>query len=431
MINMPNKTLQREINDYIKNIKKTKKSNKNANKKSTIKWTASAMSKARLKVSPEIFIELNKELIVDIYEDKEEIKLYKDFRILGTDGTRLQLPNMNIAKDKMQSEHIKEIYGQSSDHNGKYGVMPRASIIYDLENNFIIDGILGSLYTSEAFMAIEHINRLIEYKQNIKTQYNDLLIYDRGYPSMGLICYHYKHKLDFLMRVNSKSFKALNLFRQSNKTDEVIEVEVTRSILANLSQDKQHPCLKQIQQELKVKDKVKVRAIKVLLDDGEIEILLTSLLSQEKYPNDIFKELYFKRWKVEISYDILKNIFKVENFSGLTQIAINQDFFACILTSNICSLIMSVVMEEKVSLYNKDKEKKKRKYFYQLNKKFSIGCMKNNLVLMLIENTSINKIYQTIEDEIMDSLLPIKPDRKFSRNIKYNAKFPVSKKDGY
>ena len=275
MINMPNKTLQREINDYIKNIKNKRKSNK----QSTIKYTASAMSKARLKVSPEIFIELNKELILDIYRDKEEIKLYKDFRILGIDGTRLELPNMNIPKDKLQSENIKEIYGQASNYSDKYGVMPRASIMYDLENNFIIDGILGSLYTSETFMAIEHIKELIKYKQSVKVKYNDLLIYDRGYPSMGLICYHYKYKLDFLMRVNSKSFKALNLFKQSNKTDEIIEIEVSGSILRNLSQAKQHPELKQIRQELKIGEKVKIRAIKVLLDDGEIEILLTSLLS--------------------------------------------------------------------------------------------------------------------------------------------------------
>ena len=76
------------------------------------------------------------------------------------------------------------------------------------------------------------------------------------------------------------------------------------------------------------------------------------------YKTEIFKELYFKRWGIEISYDILKNIFKVENFTGLTQIAINQDFLAIILTNNISSLIMNDIMEEKVTLYNEQKKKK-------------------------------------------------------------------------
>ena len=89
---------------------------------------------------------------------------------------------------------------------------------------------------------------------------------------------------------------------------------------------------------------------------------------------------------------------------------------------------MSDVMEEKVVLYNNQKE---RKYLYQLNKNFSIGCMKNSLVSMLFKNARISKIYDMIEDEIIRNLLPIKPDRSFPRKRKNSTKFPVSKKDGF
>jgi len=417
MMNMVSKTMQREINDFIKNVKKRQ-----------ITYTQSAISKARLKISPELFRELNNGLLQDIYEDKEEVKLYRGFRILGVDGSRLELPNMTIPKDKKQSQDIKDIYGQVSDHRGKYAVMPRVSIMYDLGNNLVLDGILNSLHASEAFMAIEHIDQLIKYKENTKVKYNDLLIYDRGYPSFGLISYHYHNNLDFLIRVNDRSFKAVQIFKRSKKTDEILEIKVTSAILANLSQDKQHPKLKEIRRSLKLGEKIKVRAIKVVLDSGEVEVLLTSLLSQDTYKTDIFKELYFKRWGVEIAYDILKNIFDIENFTGLTQIAINQDFFATILTNNICSLVMNDVMEEKVTLYNNQKE---RKYLYKLNKNFSIGCMKDKLVLMLMKNTRIEKIYDMIETEIIRNLLPIKPDRSFPRKRKFNVKFPVSKKDGF
>ena len=417
MMNMVSKTMQREINDFIKNIKKTKDN-----------YDKSSISKARLNISPELFKDLNEGLLLDIYEDKEEIKLFNGFRIFGVDGTILELPNMSIPKDIKQSDNLKIIYGQKSNQRGKYAIASRVSIIYDLENNFVFDGILNSIYSSEAFMAIEHINHLVKQNKNIKTQYSDLLIYDRGYPSMGLICYHNKHNLDFLMRVNSKSFKAVNEFKRSKKIDEIIEIEVTHSILSNLSQEKQHPDLKKLKDDLSVGDKVKIRAIKVILPSGEIEVLLTSLLSQDKYKTEMFKELYFKRRGVETAYDILKNIFDIENFTGLTQIAINQDFLAIILTNNICSLIMSDVMEEKVTLYNKEKE---RKYLYQLNRNFSIGCMKDRLVSMLFKNARISKIYDMIEDEIIKNLLPIKPDRTFPRNRKNSTKFPVSKKDGF
>lgn len=409
--------MQREINNFIKDVKKE-----------PIKYGKSAMSKARVKISPELFVNLNEGLLKDIYEDKEEIKLHYGFRIIGVDGSTLELPNMDILKDKKQSADIKEIYGKGSNQKGEYGATPRISIMYDLENKFVLDGIMSSIHSSEGFMAIEHIDKLMELNKSVKATYKDLLMYDRGYPSMGLIKYHYNHGLDFLMRVNSSSFKAVQEFKRSKKIDEIIEIEVTRGIFNNLAKEKQHPNLKALIQELKIGDKLKIRAVKVILQNGTVEVLLTSLLSQDEYKTEIFQELYFKRWGVEIGYDILKNIFNLENFTGLTQIAINQDFYATILTNNLCSLIMNDVMEEKVSLYNQAKE---RKYLYQLNKSFSIGCMKNTLVLMFQKNVREEKIYQMIEDEILDNLLPIKPDRSFERKKYSSTKFPVSKKAGF
>jgi len=417
MMNMVSKTMQREINDFMKNVKKRSDS-----------YDKSSISKSRLNISPALFIDLNQGLIEDVYEDKEEVKLFQDLRLLAVDGTNIDLPNMTIPKDKKQTEDIKKIYGQHSNQKGKLGATSRTSILYDVENNLILDGILGSIYSSERFMAIEHINALIEHNKNIETEYKDLIIYDRGYPSIGLMAYHLKHNLDFLMRVKSNSFKLLETFKRSKKTDEIIEIKFNSSILKNLEKEKQHPDLKKLKADFKVGDSIKVRAIKVVLKSGKTEILLTSLLSQEEYKTEIFKELYFKRWRIEIAYDIIKNIFDIENFTGLTQIAINQDFFAIILTNNITALVMNSVMEEKVKIFNEEKE---RKYLYQLNKNFSIGCMKDRLVSMLFSYVRIEKMYSIIEDEIIKNLVPIKPDRNFPRNRLNNTSFPISKKDGF
>ena len=48
---------------------------------------------------------------------------------------------------------------------------------------------------------------------------------------------------------------------------------------------------------------IKVRLVSVKLDDGSIEVLMTSLLNSKKYRSKLFKELYFKRWGVETYYD--------------------------------------------------------------------------------------------------------------------------------
>ena len=61
-----------------------------------------------MKISPELFRELNRFFIKDIYEDKNEIKLFRGLRIFGIDGTTLELPNMRIPKDTQQSENIQK-----------------------------------------------------------------------------------------------------------------------------------------------------------------------------------------------------------------------------------------------------------------------------------------------------------------------------------
>jgi len=48
---------------------------------------------------------------------------------------------------------------------------------------------------------------------------------------------------------------------------------------------------------------LKVKLVRINLPSGETEVLITSLLNGRKYTNGIFKELYFKRWKVETFYD--------------------------------------------------------------------------------------------------------------------------------
>lgn len=413
-MNMVNKTMQKEINSYIKEVK---------NKKMT--YDKSAMSKARQKISPSVYENLNSKLIDEIYEDKESVKLFHGLRIFGVDGINIELPNMGILKDKKQTEEIQTIYGRRSNTSGELGVMSKASVLYDLENNIVMDGILNSYASSERAMAVEHIRQLKAYKKSHKAKYKDLVIFDRGYPSIGLISYMNQECIDYLMRIQSNTFKEIEEFKKSEVNDVVLELKITKNRLSQIRRREEYPLLRQFRGKLEVENTIKVRVIKVILDTGEIEVLITSLLDAKAYPHSLFKELYFKRWGIELKYNILKNVFKIENFTGLTQIAINQDFFATLFTSNICSLIMDAIMEDEVTLYNQTKQ---RKYFYQLNQSFSIGCMKNSLISMLLKHSRVEKIYEMIQDEIMDNLLPIKPNRSFSRKKKFTSKFPVSKK---
>ena len=101
------------------------------------------------------------------------------------------------------------------------------------------------------------------------------------------------------MRVSSSFLKAVN---EAKKEDQVIEVKIEEEY-------------------------VKIRVLRFVLDSGEEEVLITNLLDEELGIKD-FKALYFKRWGIEVKFNELKNRLQIENFTGDTQIAVEQDFYA-------------------------------------------------------------------------------------------------------
>jgi hypothetical protein len=75
--------------------------------------------------------------------------------------------------------------------------------------------------------------------------------------------------------------------------------------------------------------------VKFKLENGEEEVLLTTLCDQKEYPREEFYELYGWRWRDETYYDRIKNIFEVERFSGQTEVSIKQDFYGVILLASL------------------------------------------------------------------------------------------------
>ena len=57
-----------------------------------------------------------------------------------------------------------------------------------------------------------------------------------------------------------------------------------------------------------------LRLIRVELDTGEIEVLITSLTNERKFPHEIFMDLYHKRWPVEVDYLFMKERIEIGNF---------------------------------------------------------------------------------------------------------------------
>jgi len=100
-------------------------------------FTKSAFVQYRKKLKPDIFRDLAMVIVNEFYTDNElGVKLWNGFRLLAVDGSRLTLPN---------TEKLKQIYGQTKNQQNVGVVQGRISVLYDVINKYVIDGILTPL----------------------------------------------------------------------------------------------------------------------------------------------------------------------------------------------------------------------------------------------------------------------------------------------
>jgi hypothetical protein len=167
--------------------------------------------------------------------------------------------------------------------------------------------------------------------------------------------------------------------------------------------------------EVKIGDEIlKIRVIKFLLDSDIEEVLITNLTDKSFDIKD-FKELYFKRWSIEVKFDELKNRLQIENFTGDTQIAVEQDFYASIYLSNMASIVKSDANQE-VDQINEGKD---LKYEYKVNTTILIGKLKDTFVMALLQDNIVNrkKMVDKIMLELKKNTIPIRLGRSYERNM--------------
>lgn len=370
MMNMLRKSLALEIDNFWQVLKL----------KATQKFTKSAFVQARMKIKPEVFEHLSQKLITEFYTDNDiAVKKWYGFRLLAVDGSRITLPN---------TQELKNIYGETKNQSKVSIVQARCSVLYDIENNYVLNGRLASLEQGERKLALSHLSLCKKA---------DLLIYDRGYPSYNFIHEHLVRGLDYLMRVKVSFSQATIDFEKSKRNSEIVLIYPGKNTkLSDKTYNKNTP--------------IKLRLVRVELPKGEVEILMTSLTDSNTYHNRVFKALYQKRWGVETYYDELKNKLKVEHFSGYSNQSILQDFYTSLFISNVQTLIVSELQDELIE------QNQQRKYDYKINTNLSYGVLKNRILEIFFSENSMEKAVENIKKLFLEHQIPIRPNRSFQRN---------------
>lgn len=348
--------------------------------------TKMALSLARKKLDYEAFMEFNHHLLEFFYGRFKNIKTWNGFNLLAIDGSTLKL---------FKYKEIREHFGVLKPNKGPACVMARVSQMFDVLNKVTIDATISPFHIGERELFHKHMLNLLP---------NDLLLLDRGYPAYWIFNLIMSLNGNFCARISNR-WKIVQNFKASGVQEAIIDLHASyqsRIECEGMGLDTAP---------------LRLRLIRVELETGEIEVLITSLIDEQKFSYDIFMELYHKRWPVEVDYLFMKQRIEIGNFSGESVLSVYQDFHAKVLAKNLTWILASPAQNAV------ENQKNEKKHEYQLNMTQAISKSKDTLFLLFERPRSIMmQLLWDLHALFMAATEPIRPGRKFKRKHKISRR---------
>ena len=115
-----------------------------------------------------------------------------------------------------------------------------------------------------------------------------IIIMDRGYPSTPAFIHMMDKDLKFIVRLKSSDYKK----EQSSLTenDQLVKIKLDKSRIRHYEGTPDGERMKEL-------GEISLRMVKILLENGNLEVLATNL-SQTEFHTEEIKELYHMRWGI-------------------------------------------------------------------------------------------------------------------------------------
>jgi len=305
-------------------------------------------------------------------------------RVLAIDGTRLVLPNHSTVKEEFGEHH----FGPNADSPRS---LATASMLYDVLNHLTLDAQIDAYAKSENDLLKKHLD---------KVEAGDLLLLDRGYPCFWLLFMLKARRIEFCVRLQENWWLSVKDFTESGEKERLVKFRLPKKDRQKLAA---YPEL--------LDSEITCRLIRVELENGEIEVLCTSLIDSDKFPGKEFNELYHYRWNEEESYKLLKCRIEVEDWTGKTALAVKQDFHAKIFLMTLCAAYAHPIDEKVKAEYKVDKD---RKHDQKINKTNALAQTIEVLIPIFIRN-QYHRAMQAFDKIIAATREIIRPGRKVER----------------
>ena len=369
------RSIQRELNSFYQKVTGSHFSFQHV--------TKGAFTQARAKLKPEAFKELNQAGLTSFYKDAP-YNTWKGFRLLAIDGSTAVLP---------RHESIIEAFGTTN--FGPYADSPRSvarmSMLYDVLNFTTLDAQIDKYDTNERELARGHLGFIQQGK--------DLLLMDRGYPSLPLMFELQQQDIDFCIRMRTDWWLEVRNMIARGQKDKIVTFKLPAKDKALLEQFHTND------------DKIKCRLVVVDLPDGGKEVLCTSVLSKKRLAYEDFGALYHYRWNIEEGYKLYKSRLQLEAFSGKTAHAIKQDFFAKVFMMTITA-VLAFPIEEKLK---QEQQESNRKHDHKVNRTNALSMIKEISTKVFIDKM-IKPAFEALDKILKTTTEIIRQNRKFYRN---------------
>jgi hypothetical protein len=317
--------------------------------------SAQAFSKARKHFSHNAFAILNRHLMT-LVASGLTTPHWNGLRVVAADASKMRL------------------YLQDASHRFVGEAVAFGLYLPGLE--MMLSSELYSASVGERQMLFEHLPRLGA---------NDLLVLDRGYPARWLIAYLTQQEIAFCMRVDQTGFVAVQNFLRSGMAEQIVTIGKPKARYCTDYECQPIPS--------------QVRLVRIVTPNGRMYVVMTSLFDSLVYPASDFAALYHSRWRIEEAFKRLKHRLALENTSGLSWLAAQQDFGAKILADNLHSL---TVHEAEAFETIKDG--------YKINRTYAFSHLKRCLPRWLLILMPTAEQFVATLKEIAKNLIGVVPD---------------------
>ena len=265
--------------------------------------------------------------------------------------------------------------------------------MYDVFNQITLNAKLDAFKVHETTLFKQQL-------EEIDFMDNDLMLLDRGYPSVGLLYELGQRNIDFCVRLKDNWWKEVNKMLKNGETDKIVKFTLSKKDV-NLAKK-----FNTTQTDFEV------RIVVIELDNGKKEILCTSLLCPIDTTLEDLKWLYHQRWTEEEAYKLLKTRIDLANFSGMTSLSVKQDFYAAIFTMNMCAILAHPIAEK-----IRTEKNTTRKHSRKINRTNAISFISKSWIGIFIKR-KYNECLEYFDKMLMNTTEVVRPDRNFPRNHK-------------